>query len=447
MWGRVTDPNVASKALMTSLLFMAPAIVTFVLSCNLLYGGSVLNAVFNFSIENVISQVNDVSTCIQILIMWILFQWTLAVQPDLIHHFIPIYVGGKRQGARTPAGNVLSYNINGLQSWLITHFVLFLCISNGIISGKWFVERWFTFFCLANILGYVITILVYVKGLIYPSHKEDVKFSGSFIYDLTMGIEFNPRMFDIDFKLFWNGRPGIIGWTVINLLFAHYQYEVYGTVYNSMILLNILQGIYVLDFFWNERWYLHTIDICHDHFGYYLAWGDIAWLPFMYTIQGCYLAFHPFELSDLHFCAVLVLGCLGYIIFRLANHQKDHFRRALGLVGDTHCLQSMYKDMPTYIECSYKTSDGKSHKSYLLTSGFWGLARHMNYTGDIILSSTWGFCCGFSHILPHFYTIYIIILLVTRTYRDENRCQGKYGKIIWKKYCRQVPYRFIPGFI
>lgn len=46
-----------------------------------------------------------------------------------------------------------------------------------------------------------------------------------------------------------------------------------------------LQAIYVLDFFWNETWYLKTIDICHDHFGWYLGWGDCVWLPYLYTLQ------------------------------------------------------------------------------------------------------------------------------------------------------------------
>lgn len=46
-----------------------------------------------------------------------------------------------------------------------------------------------------------------------------------------------------------------------------------------------MQGIYVLDFFWNEAWYLKTIDICHDHFGWYLGWGDCVWLPYLYTLQ------------------------------------------------------------------------------------------------------------------------------------------------------------------
>lgn len=46
-----------------------------------------------------------------------------------------------------------------------------------------------------------------------------------------------------------------------------------------------MEAIYVLDFFWNEAWYLKTIDICHDHFGWYLGWGDCVWLPYLYTLQ------------------------------------------------------------------------------------------------------------------------------------------------------------------
>jgi hypothetical protein len=37
------------------------------------------------------------------------------------------------------------------------------------------------------------------------------------------------------------------------------QYEQHGYVSNSLIALNILHNIYILDFFWNEGWYLRTI--------------------------------------------------------------------------------------------------------------------------------------------------------------------------------------------
>jgi 7-dehydrocholesterol reductase len=57
--------------------------------------------------------------------------------------------------------------------------------------------------------------------------------------------------------------------------------ETHGFVSWRLLLLNLLHFVYVVDFFINEDWYLRTIDIAHDHFGFYLAWGDCVWLPFM----------------------------------------------------------------------------------------------------------------------------------------------------------------------
>lgn len=57
-----------------------------------------------------------------------------------------------------------------------------------------------------------------------------------------MGIEFNPRVGKwFDFKLFFNGRPGIVAWTLINLSYMAKQQELHGHITNSMILVNVLQ--------------------------------------------------------------------------------------------------------------------------------------------------------------------------------------------------------------
>lgn len=50
---------------------------------------------------------------------------------------------------------------------------------------------------------------------------------------------------------------------------------------------------------------------------------------------------------------------------------------------------------------------------------------------------------GFSHLLPWYYMIYFIILLVHRDSRDMNECRRKYGSA-WDEYCRTVRYRIIP---
>ena len=52
--------------------------------------------------------------------------------------------------------------------------------------------------------------------------------------------------------------------------------------------------------------------------------------------------------------------------------------------------------------------------------------------------------CGFTHLLPYGYAIFLAILLVHRTYRDDRRCRVKYGPA-WDAYCTRVPYRLVPG--
>ncbi|NXW79814.1 7-dehydrocholesterol reductase isoform X2 [Hirundo rustica] len=445
-WGRAWEVDWFSLASILFLLMFAPLIVYyFIMSCaqyqcsltdpllDLLKGNKHLSDIWNRTPMLTYRAAGIYS-------LWVTFQVVLYMSiPDFCHKFLPGYVGGVQEGAVTPAGVVNKYEINGLQAWIITHVLWFAnasCLhffSPTIIFDNWIPLLW-----CANILGYAVSTFAMIKGYLFPTNAKDCKFTGNFFYDYMMGIEFNPRIGKwFDFKLFFNGRPGIVAWTLINLSFAAKQQELYGEVTNSMILVNVLQGIYVLDFFWNEAWYLKTIDICHDHFGWYLGWGDCVWLPYLYTLQGLYLVYHPVQLHTAHAVGVLILGLLGYYIFRVTNHQKDLFRRTNG-----NCR--IWGKRPEYIECSYTSVDGTKYYSKLMTSGFWGWARHFNYTGDLMGSLAYCLACGFEHILPYFYIIYMTILLTHRCIRDEHRCSSKYGKD-WKRYTAAVPYRLLPG--
>uniref|UniRef100_A0A8C2CVS2 7-dehydrocholesterol reductase n=1 Tax=Cyprinus carpio TaxID=7962 RepID=A0A8C2CVS2_CYPCA len=372
---------------------------------------------------------------IMIYAIWVTFQVVLYMcVPDIMHKILPGYVGGVQDGARTPAGLINKYEVNGLQCWIITHVLwvanaqYFHWFSPTIIIDNWIPLLWCT-----NILGYAVSTFAFIKAYLFPTNPEDCKFTGNIFYNYMMGIEFNPRIGKwFDFKLFFNGRPGIVAWTLINLSYAAKQQELYGYVTNSMILVNVLQAVYVLDFFWNEAWYLKTIDICHDHFGWYLGWGDSV-----YVLDGLYLVYNPIQLSTPHAAGVLILGLVGYYIFRSTNHQKDLFRRTEG-----KC--KIWGKKPTFIECSYRSADGGIHKSKLMTSGFWGVARHMNYTGDLMGSLAYCLACGGEHLLPYFYIVYMTILLVHRCIRDEHRCRNKYSKD-WERYTAAVPYRLLPN--
>ena len=51
---------------------------------------------------------------------------------------------------------------------------------------------------------------------------------------------------------------------------------------------------------------LTTMDIIYEGFGFMLSFGDLAWVPFLYTLQGRYLLEHP---------APMPWYCLAAIVF------------------------------------------------------------------------------------------------------------------------------------
>eukprot|EP00122_Pirum_gemmata_P015120 Pgem_evm1s14126 len=142
-----------------------------------------------------------------------------------------------------------------------------------------------------------------------------------------MGRELNPRIGKyFDLKVFCELRPGLIGWVIINMGMALAQYEKLGYVSYSMILVNLFQGYYVLDSLISEACILTTMDITTDGFGFMLAFGDLSWVPFTYTLQARYIVEFEPELSLAMAVCIFLLNCLGYYIFRGANSQKDTFR-------------------------------------------------------------------------------------------------------------------------
>jgi len=180
-----------------------------------------------------------------------------------------------------------------------------------------------------------------------------------------------------DFKFFFEVRPGLIGWVMIDFCMAAKEYEKYGALSNAMILVCIFHFVYVADCLFYEPAILSTMDIIEEGFGFMLAFGDICWVPVMYSLQARYLVDYPVALSWLATTSIVILFVIGYVIFRGSNSQKDRFRACP--------LSEEFKDKETIM-----TASGKR----LLVSGWWGLVRHPNYLGDIIMAFAWTFPCG-----------------------------------------------------
>ncbi|XP_041491410.1 delta(14)-sterol reductase LBR [Microtus oregoni] len=341
--------------------------------------------------------------------------------------FYLLPIGKVVEGTPLVDGRRLKYRINGFYAFVLTSAVVGASLFWGI--ELCYVYTHFLQFALAaTVFSVVLSVYLYAHSLKAPGDELSPASSGNVVYDFFIGRELNPRIGAFDLKYFCELRPGLIGWVLVNLvmLLAEMKVQERGAPSLAMVLVNSFQLLYVVDALWNEEALLTTMDIIHDGFGFMLAFGDLVWVPFTYSLQAFYLVSHPYDLSWPLASIIIALKLCGYIIFRCANSQKNAFRKNPTDPKLAH-LKTIH------------TSTGKS----LLVSGWWGFVRHPNYLGDLIMALAWSLPCGFNHLLPYFYVIYFTVLLVHREARDEHQCKRKYG-LAWEKYCQRVPYRILP---
>lgn len=352
-----------------------------------------------------------------ILVAWFLYQALIYLSPLG-------YVAG---GTKLRDGSVLKYRMNAAHAFIISHvlFVVAYCFLKVPVTFVY--DRYLAFAVAATVLSFVMAMYLYARSFRDGALLALGGNTGSPIHDWFVGRELNPRTWSFDWKIFCELRPGLIGWALINYCMLAKQYETHGYVTNSMVLVCAFQGFYVWDGLWSEEAILTTMDIVHDGFGFMLAFGDLAWVPFTYSLQARYLVDHPVDLPWWAAFGIVLVKVAGYAIFRGANGQKDQFRRD-----------------PEHPSVKHLKTLSTERGTKLLISGWWGLCRHPNYVGDLVMALSWSLPCGFTNILPYFYVIYFTALLVHRQLRDEHHCKKKYGQD-WEKYCKIVKWRLVPG--
>ncbi|XP_011804362.1 PREDICTED: lamin-B receptor [Colobus angolensis palliatus] len=352
-----------------------------------------------------------------VYLLWFLIQ--------VLFYLLPI--GKVVEGTPLIDGRRLKYRLNGFYAFILTSAVIGTSLFQGV-EFHYVYSHFLQFALGATVFCVVLSVYLYMRSLKAPRNDLSPASSGNAVYDFFIGRELNPRIGTFDLKYFCELRPGLIGWVVINLVMLLAEMKIQDRAIPSlaMILVNSFQLLYVVDALWNEEALLTTMDIIHDGFGFMLAFGDLVWVPFIYSFQAFYLVSHPNEVSWPMASLIIVLKLCGYVIFRGANSQKNAFRKNPSDPKLAH-LKTIH------------TSTGK----HLLVSGWWGFVRHPNYLGDLIMALAWSLPCGFNHILPYFYVIYFTMLLVHREARDEYHCKKKYG-VAWEKYCQRVPYRIFP---
>ncbi|KAI5619933.1 lamin-B receptor, partial [Silurus asotus] len=333
-----------------------------------------------------------------ITLLWLLFQAVLSLLP----------IGKVVNGMPLKNGETLTYRINGFYALLISGVAVGTGVYNDVDLG-YIHAHFLQFYTSALLISILLSIYLFVRSRwTTDDERAPAGNSGYVIYDFFMGRELNPRIKSFDIKFFCEMRPGLIGWLVINFAMLHAEMKLQNldTPSSAMLLVNIFQLLWVADGLWHEEKLLTMMDIVYDGFGFMLVFGDLAWVPFTFTCQSYYLASHSSDLSVFWILSIILMNSMFVFFIYL-------------------------KTIPTATEKS------------LIASGLWGFVRHPNYLGDLLMALAWSLTCGFNHIIPYFYVIYLLVLLAHREARDEHQCRKKYG-VAWDQYCKAVPYRVFP---
>jgi len=343
------------------------------------------------------------------------------VMQALFQVFLP---GKIEEGTPLHDGTRLKYRMNGLLSYALSLAVAVGLVYAGVIRPTVFYDQFGPLLATATIFTFFYSVYLHWHG---RRHGKNERVYNNLLHDFFMGASLNPRSGAFDHKLFCEARPGLILWVLGNFSIAAKQVELYGTLTVPMVLVCLFHFWYITDYYLHEPAILTTWDIKHENFGYMLAFGDLVWVPFTYVFQAVYLATHTHDLSWWAATGIVLLNLAGFVIFRGANIQKHRFKKDPG--------RPVWGKPAEVIRTARGTP--------ILASGFWGLARHINYMGDLMMALAWSLPCLFGAVVPYFYPIYFTILLVLRERRDNRMCRHKYGAD-WDEYSRRVPYRIVP---
>ncbi|KAF4761872.1 hypothetical protein HAV15_007604 [Penicillium sp. str.  len=372
------------------------------------------------------------------------------------------------------SGKPLRYRFNAFSSTLVQ--LVACAIGTYHYGSNFFLWVWiddhYQQVLTANLaLALLISLMVYARSfLVKPGNLQLRELArggqtGSIIYDFFIGRELNPRVQipligEVDLKTWLAMRPGLMGWVLLNASFAAKQYRVYGFLSDSMVFLVVVQAYYVLEGQYAEEGIVGMMDFKTDGLGFMLTFGDIVWVPFLYSTQCRYLATYPVHMGPYAFAVVGTIFAGGVYIFRASNAQKILFRE-----NPNH---PAFKNMP-FIQ----TKRGMR----LLMGGWWGYARHINYLGDWLQSLPFclptgvagyvvhpagvatgvgaatlldgrqvvpGDAAGWGVLVTYLYSVWFGVLLVHRERRDNRVCAEKYGED-WVEYKRVVRWRILPG--
>jgi delta14-sterol reductase len=347
---------------------------------------------------------------------WIIYAVILALHLALPARRVEGYV---TDGA---TGRPLRYRLNGLLVLAVLVALWVVLSETGVFAWDWlWTHRW------SGLIGSFVLGVLFSVAVMLPAPRT----GRSLLADFYFGRWENPQWFGrrVDAKMYLY----LIGAAMLalNLLsFTAHHVLTFGSASSPGV------GLYCALFFWFlidylvfERVHLYTYDIFAERVGFKLGWGCFTFYPYFYAVGLWATADKPDPGTPTWLLAILtIVFFAGWALSRGANMQKYTFKRAPGKV-----FLGLVK--PEII------TDGDRA---LLVNGWWGISRHVNYLGEILMALGLALVLGYPGVWEVWlYPAFYVFLLFPRERADERRCAAKYGEL-WADYERRVPKRIIP---
>ncbi|XP_046978050.1 delta(14)-sterol reductase TM7SF2 [Vanessa cardui] len=297
------------------------------------------------------------------------------------------------------------------------------------------------------LIALFLVIILHLKSLkVDDRDLNPYATSGQVLYDLFMGRQIHCYFLKVNVKL-WLSRISNISTLILAILIFKHGFSIELIEIDSiswhkimeildkvqvkptLLVFSTMQIVYALYFIMGEKKIITTFYWQSEGLGY-LQIVSSALYPFYFTTISKYVADIDLQLSSNILIAACMLYLLGLIIMLISNNIKYEFR-----INPLQPSLTHLDSMPTF------------HGKKLLVSNLWGILRHPNYTGDIMIHIALALPGILTrNVIATVPALVTIFVFLHRAWRDHNRCRRRYGAA-WQRYCKRVPSVVIPKIL
>jgi protein-S-isoprenylcysteine O-methyltransferase Ste14 len=315
----------------------------------------------------------------------------------------------------------MRYHLNGIFVFLVMVGLWVVLGITDIVSFDYLYHyRWY------GLAGACMLGIIFSLVMVLPRKPVRQSLAADLFFGRTENLQLLKGRVDIKMWLYLAGATML----ELNVLsFTAYHLVTYGDASSSGIILSAsLLTYFLVEYLIFEEVHLYTYDLFAERIGFKLGWGCIVFYPYFYPVALWSTVALPDPGTPVWLLVLYaVIFFSGWVLARGANLQKYFFKR------DPE--RSFLGIEPRII--------GDGNKK-LLVNGFWGISRHINYLGEILMATGIILCTGYPGMIwPWLYPLYYVLLLFTRQNDDDRRCSAKYGEL-WNEYKKRVPWRIIP---